>query len=149
MLENAKCCTKRSPLTRVGFEPTPFRTRYRSTTGYSLVWRLRPLGHLAISEDGRCMQSPNSAPHEINFSRFSLRLSLQFFTVQTFTVHLDTSVDESGRLELSRRAIPMRKSDSDQGLEQCKTRHLAWLSEDHPVSSRCAAFLLSGSCNCA
>jgi hypothetical protein len=28
-------------VTRVGFEPTPFRTR-------SLVWRLRPLGHLAI-----------------------------------------------------------------------------------------------------
>ncbi|KAI9061526.1 hypothetical protein FKP32DRAFT_928834 [Trametes sanguinea] len=28
-------------MTRVGFEPTPFRTR-------SLVWRLRPLGHLAL-----------------------------------------------------------------------------------------------------
>jgi hypothetical protein len=28
---------------RVGFEPTPFRTR-------SLVWRLRPLGHLTIQE---------------------------------------------------------------------------------------------------
>ena len=28
-------------MTRVGFEPTPFRTR-------SLVWRLRPLGHLTM-----------------------------------------------------------------------------------------------------
>ena len=28
---------------RVGFEPTPFRTR-------SLVWRLRPLGHLTVGK---------------------------------------------------------------------------------------------------
>ena len=40
--------TKR--LTRVGFEPTPFRTR-------SLVWRLRPLGHLTISTWTQCYAS--------------------------------------------------------------------------------------------
>jgi hypothetical protein len=32
-------------LTRVGFEPTPFRT---SVLGLTLSWRLRPLGHLAF-----------------------------------------------------------------------------------------------------
>ncbi len=32
-------------LMRVGFEPTPVRTRLEVTT---LVWRLRPLGHLTI-----------------------------------------------------------------------------------------------------
>ena len=40
---------------RVGFEPTPFRTRYigaRQTCWSSLVWRLRPLGHLT-DDDGR------------------------------------------------------------------------------------------------
>ena len=35
--------TKR--MMRVGFEPTPFRTR-------SLVWRLRPLGHLTVETEG-------------------------------------------------------------------------------------------------
>jgi hypothetical protein len=33
----------KSYLTRVGFEPTPFRTR-------ALIWRLRPLGHLVYCE---------------------------------------------------------------------------------------------------
>ncbi len=33
---------------RVGFEPTPVRTRLQKI---SLVWRLRPLGHLTISLD--------------------------------------------------------------------------------------------------
>ena len=32
-------------VTRVGFEPTPFRT---SVLGLTLSWRLRPLGHLAF-----------------------------------------------------------------------------------------------------
>jgi hypothetical protein len=37
-----KCPKKKKlKLTRVGFEPTPFRTR-------ALIWRLRPLGHLVI-----------------------------------------------------------------------------------------------------
>jgi hypothetical protein len=34
---------------RVGFEPTPFRTRYQGhQMTWSLVWRLRPLGHLTM-----------------------------------------------------------------------------------------------------
>ena len=38
---------------RVGFEPTPFRTRLVSRNPTSrkeltLVWRLRPLGHLTV-----------------------------------------------------------------------------------------------------
>jgi hypothetical protein len=37
-------------MTRVGFEPTPFRTT-------ALTWRLRPLGHLAVYLVASLLQS--------------------------------------------------------------------------------------------
>ena len=47
-------CFLKSKMTRVGFEPTPRKTRFQqevkdTTVSWSLVWRLRPLGHLATS----------------------------------------------------------------------------------------------------
>ena len=45
---------KGSKMTRVGFEPTPFRTR-------SLVWRLRPLGHLTMSDGGKLVHIDRNA----------------------------------------------------------------------------------------
>ena len=47
-----KMRTRQKEVMRVGFEPTPFRTRSRdcgnATT--TLVWRLRPLGHLTLDK---------------------------------------------------------------------------------------------------
>ena len=57
-------------VTRVGFEPTPFRTRYRCTSDVlvSLVWRLRPLGHLAIYHGS---PGPSSIALLVGRSQFS------------------------------------------------------------------------------
>ena len=49
---------------RVGFEPTPFRTR-------SLVWRLRPLGHLTVMTESS--QRYRSVMKDILFMTLSIR----------------------------------------------------------------------------
>ena len=50
---------------RVGFEPTPRRTRYaEQKLPWSLVWRLRPLGHLtmlSMSNLCRCYMIPDQS----------------------------------------------------------------------------------------